>query len=128
MDSPELHHRVEAFAQKLLNEAQGDPVRALGLLIVVLDGSAVSDPEQVTRLLWEVRNVLLPKKEDQSAAIIVQHLAGEMSWEGIQHCLRCGKVLRRSADSATVGFPSGYVYQINEAFTQDHCEVYEVCQ
>jgi hypothetical protein len=127
MDSPELQHRVEAFAQKLLNEAQGDPVRALGLLIVVLDGSAVSDPEQVTRLLWEVRNVLLPKKE-VSIASVVQHLAGEVSWEGIQHCLRCGKILCRSAGGAGSGFPSGYVYQINNAFTLDHSEAYEVCQ
>ncbi len=127
MDSPELRHRVEAFAHKLLNEAQGDPVRALGLLIVVLDGSAVSDPEQVTRLLWEVRNVLLPKK-GESIAPVVQHLAGEVSWEGIQHCLRCGKVLCRSADGAAGGFPSGYVYQMNDAFTQDHSEAYEVCQ
>jgi hypothetical protein len=127
MDSPELQHRVEAFAQKLLNEAQGDPVRALGLLIVVLDGSAVSDPEQVTRLLWEVRNVLLPKKEEESVPI-VQHLAGEVSWEGIQHCLRCGKVLRRSADRGAAGFPSGYVYQVNDVFTLDQYEIYEACR
>ena len=36
MDPQEIQEKVEGFAQKLLAEAHGDPVRALGLLVLVL--------------------------------------------------------------------------------------------
>ncbi|MGQ0811292.1 MAG: hypothetical protein ACT4OO_08715 [Nitrospiraceae bacterium] len=125
MDSHQVQKKIETVAQRLLLEAEGDPIRALGLLIVILDGSDITDDRQIIRLLSEVRKVLVPQLEVNSARII-QHLAGERSWEGIQHCLRCGAVL--PTEKAEGGsFPSGYVYHVNGRFCQGDYEDFDRC-
>ena len=127
MDPQEIQARVAGFAQRLLDEAHGDPVRALGLLVLVLDGVEVQDPEQYAQLLSEVRRALFPDAESPQRARPLQHLAGDMSWEGYQHCLRCGVVLVNGKDSASSGFPSGFVYQIEGHFQVGCPDEFEPC-
>lgn len=131
MDSPQIQHKVQAFAQRLLDEAQGDPVRALGLLVLVLDDTELESGEPAHRLMAEVRKVLLPDflpempaEEDGRA---VQHLAGERSWEGVQHCLRCGKSLSKRGGASEEALPSGYVYEIGSRLTADPSGEFDSC-
>lgn len=128
MDSQRLHTKVQAFANRLLEEANGDPVRALGLLVLVLEDSELESTDHVHRLVAEVRKVLLPQNFSE-AGRPVQHLAGHPSWEGVQHCLRCGKVLSKKAQQEDgAAFESGYVYEIGSRFTDDDCDDFEACQ
>ena len=62
MDPKVVQGKVHAFAQRLLQEADGDPVRALGLLVLVLDGAEVQSAEDAQRLVAEVRQVLVPER------------------------------------------------------------------
>ena len=57
----------------------------------------------------------------------VQHLAGEMSFEGYQHCIRCGLVLVKKAGSCVQGFPSGYVYQVGGRFRLHAPDEHDPC-
>lgn len=127
MDSKQLQDKVQAFAQRLLAEANGDPVRALGLLVLVLDGSDLAPADHVQRLVSEIRKVLLPEGPHASEKP-VQHLAGEPSWEGIQHCLRCAKVLMRDGRDHALALPTGYVYEIDARITADACDDFDPCQ
>lgn len=129
MDSQRLQTKVQAFAHRLLEEANGDPVRALGLLVLVLEDSELESADHAHRLVAEVRKVLLPQ-DFADVGQPVQHLAGDPSWEGVQHCLRCGKVLCKSATDQEGGttYPSGYVYEVGPRFTTEDCDDFEVCQ
>ncbi|MCS6293155.1 MAG: hypothetical protein H8J66_08775 [Nitrospira sp.] len=129
MDSQRLQTKVQAFAHRLLEEANGDPVRALGLLVLVLEDSELESADHAHRLVAEVRKVLLPQ-DFAEVGQPVQHLAGDPSWEGVQHCLRCGKVLcKRTADQeAGTTYPSGYVYEVGSRFTTEDCDDFEPCQ
>ena len=106
MDPQDIQAKVVGFAHRLLEEAQGDPLRALGLLVLVLEGLQEQDTEQYAHLGDE-------QAEPEQA---VQHLAGEMSWEGYQHCIRCGLVIVKQASTTSRGFPVGYVYQVGGRF------------
>lgn len=131
MDSPQLQNKVQAFAQRLLEEAQGDPVRALGLLVLVLDDSELESGEHAHRLMSEVRKVLLPDvvlDDEPDKCRAVRHLAGDRSWEGVQHCLRCGKVLTKRGTGAETTLPSGYVYEIGSCITADLPDEFDSCQ
>lgn len=66
MDHGIVHDKIWVFAQQLLHEAKGDPVRALGLLVLVLDGPEVLSSEHAWRLVTEVRHVLLPETMGES--------------------------------------------------------------
>jgi hypothetical protein len=123
---PLLQEKVQAFAQRLLDEANGDPVRALGLLVLVLDGSDLTSGEHAQRLVVEVRKILMPEAF-QEAGKPIQHLAGHVSWEGVQHCLRCAKVLTRSGQGRGNALPAGYVYEIGLRVTADECAAFERC-
>ncbi|ULA62724.1 MAG: hypothetical protein LZF86_50104 [Nitrospira sp.] len=129
MDSHRLHTKVQAFAHRLLEEANGDPVRALGLLVLVLEDSELESADHAHRLVAEVRKVLLPQNFAEVGQPI-QHLAGHPSWEGVQHCLRCGKVLSKRTASHEDGitYPSGYVYEVGPRFTTDDCDDFDLCQ
>lgn len=127
MNSQPLHDKVQAFAQRLLDEANGDPVRALGLLVLVLDDSELESGDHVHRLVAEVRKVLVPEQVIEPGRPI-QHLAGDASWEGVQHCLRCGKVLTKRGREAGDEIPSGYVYEVGSRVTADACDGFEPCQ
>ncbi|MEQ1794668.1 MAG: hypothetical protein ABL970_10795 [Nitrospira sp.] len=127
MDSQRLQTKVQAFANRLLEEANGDPVRALGLLVLVLEDSELESADHAHRLVAEVRKVLLPQ-DFSEAGPAVQHLAGHPSWEGVQHCLRCGKVLSKKTQGEGIAFESGYVYEVGSRFTVDDCDEFEACQ
>jgi hypothetical protein len=129
MDSQRLQSKVQAFAHRLLEEANGDPVRALGLLVLVLEDSELESADHAHRLVAEVRKVLLPQ-DFSEVGQPVQHLAGPPSWEGVQHCLRCGKVLCKSTTDQADGttYPSGYVYEVGPRFTTEDCDDFEPCQ
>lgn len=129
MDSHRLHTKVQAFAHRLLEEANGDPVRALGLLVLVLEDSELESADHAHRLVAEVRKVLLPQNFAEVGQPI-QHLAGHSSWEGVQHCLRCGKVLskRTASHEDGIAYPSGYVYEVGPRFTTDDCDDFDLCQ
>ncbi|MEC4890478.1 MAG: hypothetical protein RI101_10500 [Nitrospira sp.] len=127
MNSQPLHDKVQAFAQRLLDEAQGDPVRALGLLVLVLDDAELESGDHVHRLVAQVRKVLVPEHAIESGQPI-QHLAGEASWEGVQHCLRCGKVLTKQGRDVEHAILSGYVYEVGSRVTADACDDFEPCQ
>lgn len=129
MDSQRLQTKVQAFANRLLEEANGDPVRALGLLVLVLEDSELESADHAHRLVAEVRKVLLPQ-DFAEVGQPVQHLAGDPSWEGVQHCLRCGKVLGKSTADREDGtaYPSGYVYEVGSRFTTEDCDDFEPCQ
>src|SRR5262245_64474830 len=113
MESKRLQDKVFAFAQRLLEEANGDPVKALGLLVLVLDGSELTSQRYAHRLVVEIRKVLLPDRPVRT----VRHLAGEVSWEGLQQCLRCGRVLVNSGRDEGTAFPPGHVYEIGPRFS-----------
>ncbi|MDH5639766.1 MAG: hypothetical protein OEY28_00620 [Nitrospira sp.] len=127
MDPKLVQGKVQAFAQRLLQEADGDPLRALGLLVVALDGAEVESAEDARRLMAEVRHVLMPDSADDVRRPI-QHLAGEASWEGIQHCLRCAKVLARNCHDRRGAFVPGYVYEVGPRFTSKEVEDFDLCQ
>ncbi|MFO0707121.1 MAG: hypothetical protein U0412_09730 [Nitrospira sp.] len=127
MDPQQLHTKVHAFAQRLLEEANGDPVRALGLLVLVLEDSELESGDHAHRLVAEVRKALLPQNFAEVEPPI-QHLAGHPSWEGVQHCLRCAKVLSKSGQERELGFPSGYVYEVGGRLTADDCDEFEPCR
>ena len=86
MDPKGIQDKVQAFTQRLLDEANGDPVRALGLLVIVLDGADPESADHIWQLVTEIRKVLLPGNVGEIGKP-VQHFAGDVSWEGIQHCL-----------------------------------------
>ena len=60
MDPRNIQSKVTVFAQQLLHEANGDSVRALGLLVLALDGGEILSPEHAWRLIVDVRRVLMP--------------------------------------------------------------------
>lgn len=127
MDPRPLQEKIRAFAERLLQEADGDPVRALGLLVLALEGAESQSPEDAQRLLGEVRNVLMP--EDQSeVSRPLQHLAGEVSWEGVQHCLRCAKILFRTCDQRKESFSPGYVYEVGSCLTIEGIDDFDICR
>ncbi len=127
MEPHEIQAKVVDFANKLLEEAHGDPLRALGLLVLVLDGLEEYDPEQYAQLVSEIRRVLMPDSESPSRARAIQHLAGEISWEGYQHCVRCGMALAKGKNVNRPGFPSGYVYQVGSRLCLGSPVDYEPC-
>jgi hypothetical protein len=133
MDQQDIQTKVQAFAQRLLAEAHGDPIRALGLLVLVLDGIETQDVNLVKRLISEVRRILMPSStpivvqpcEDE---LPIQHLAGDLSWEGIQHCIRCGKVLVRDGQNKAGGLPTGYVYQVGTRYRVEDFAEFRSCK
>lgn len=127
MSAQPLQHKVQAFAQRLLDEANGDPVRALGLLVLVLDDSELESGDHVHRLVAEVRKVLMPGQVIERGRPI-QHLAGDASWEGVQHCLRCGKVLTKQGRDAGDAIPSGHVYEVGSRVTAEECDDFAPCR
>ena len=127
MNSQSLHQKIQTFAQRLLDEANGDPVRAMGLLVLVLDDSELESGDHVHRLVAEVRKVLMLEKVGEQGRPM-QHLAGDASWEGIQHCLRCGKVLTKQGREAGPAIPSGLVYEVGSRMTADECDDFEPCR
>ncbi len=122
-----LQDRVQAFAQRLLQEAHGDPLRALGLLVLILEDTDIESAEHAQRLVAEVRQALMPESPVERGRP-VQHLAGEMSWEGVQHCLRCATVLARNCHGREPSFVAGYVYQIGPRFTSGEFDEFNVCR
>lgn len=126
MDPKLLQGKVQAFAQRLLEEANGDPVRALGLLVLVLDGADLESEAHAQRLVAEVRKALLPVNLENIQKPI-QHLAGDVSWEGVQHCLRCAKVLARNCHETGTAFLRGYVYEIGSRLTSEDCDEFDSC-
>lgn len=126
MDSRITRDKVWVFAQHLLTEAKGDPVRALGLLILVLDGPELLPADHAWRLIVEVRRVLMPEAT-ADLSVPIRHLVGTVSWEGEQHCLRCGRVLvKQSQGSAELLLP-GYIFEIGSRLTSEQFENYRVC-
>jgi hypothetical protein len=121
-----LQHKVLVFSQQLLTEAKGDPVRALGLLVLVLDGPEILSPDHAWRLIGEVRRILLPDLTGESP-IPIQHLVGDASWEGEQHCLRCGRMLMKPLHGREESLLAGYVFEIGSRLTSEQCEHYRVC-
>ena len=126
MDPNLLQDKVLAFAQRLLDEANGDPVRAMGLLVLVLEETGIESAEHAQRLVAEVRRVLMPERGGEIKKP-VQHLAGDVSWEGVQHCLRCAKVLARNCHDRRAPHPIGHVYEIGPTFTSEGCEDFDTC-
>jgi len=126
MDPKLLQGKVQAFAQRLLDEANGDPVRALGLLVLVLDGADLESADHAQRLVLEVRRVLMPESVAELGRP-VQHLAGNVSWEGIQLCIRCAKILARNCHERGTALTAGYVYEIGPRFTSEECDDFDVC-
>ena len=122
-----VHDKIWVFAQQLLNEAKGDPVRALGLLVLVLDGPEVLSSEHAWRLMAEVRRVLIPETTGESS-VPIRHLVGPVSWEGEQRCLRCGRVLSKEIHGSAASLPSGYIFEIGSRMTSEQCENYRVCR
>ncbi len=126
MDPRIIQGKVDAFAQRLLVEANGDPIRALGLLVLVLDTVEFQSVDHMKRLIATVRAVLMPEEVAQLPKPI-RHLAGDVSWEGVQHCLRCGKALIRNGHEQARSLPPGYVFEIGTRFTSEECEDFCVC-
>lgn len=126
MDPKLLQSKVQAFAQRLLDEANGDPVRALGLLVLVLDGADLESADHAQRLVIEVRRVLMPESIDEINRP-VQHLVGQVSWEGVQHCIRCAKILAKNCHEKGTAFAAGYVYEIGARVTSEECDDFDVC-
>lgn len=126
MDPRAIQDKVAAFTQQLLHEAKGDPIRALGLLVLVLDGAELPSPDHAWRLMLEVRHVLMPDSTSEPQ-IPTQHLIGDVSWEGIQHCLRCGKVLARDCHQREETFVPGYIFEIGPRLTSEPCDDYRAC-
>jgi hypothetical protein len=126
MDQKHIQGKVQAFAQRLLEEAQGDPVRALGLLVLVLDGSELAHADHANRLVSEVRKVLMPEQCEIPTRVI-RHLAGEVSWEGVQHCLKCAAVLSCTSGKQAGGLTPGYVFQIGNRFSAEDHDDFDPC-
>jgi hypothetical protein len=126
VDPKQLQGKVQDFAQRLLQEAQGDPVRALGLLVLVLESSEFARGDHTQRLMLEVRKALMPD-ETRPIETPIQHLAGDVSWEGVQHCLRCAKVLANRGQGGQMPMSAGYVYEIGVRFTSDDCDQFDTC-
>ncbi|MGE0468706.1 MAG: hypothetical protein Nkreftii_003367 [Candidatus Nitrospira kreftii] len=124
MDPKLIQDKVLVFSQQLLTEAKGDPVQALGLLVLVLDGPEILSPDHAWRLIGEVRRILLPDLTGESP-IPIQHLVGGVSWEGEQHCLRCGRILMKPLHEEL--FLAGYVFEIGSRLTSEQCEHYRAC-
>lgn len=119
---------LQAFVQRLLWEADGDPVRALGLLVLALEKTEARSAERAQRLIAEVRHALMPELGIQRNRP-VQHLAGNRSWEGAQQCLRCGKALfQRVSRGDERTLSSGYVYEIGFHFSSDQPDDYAPCR
>lgn len=128
MDSKQLQNKVQAFAQRLLAEAGGDPVRALGLLVLVLDGADLAPAAHAQRLVVEIRKILLPdNRQIPETMKPIQHLAGSVSWEGIQHCLRCARVLVKDCGDGGTALPAGYVYEIGAHLTSECDDDFDTC-
>jgi hypothetical protein len=127
MDPELIQSKVQAFAQRLLDEADGNPVRALGLLVLVLDGADLESADHARRLVAEVRKVLMPGSSSSETGTPIQHLAGPLSWEGLQHCLRCGKVLARHGRESGAAPMTGYVFEVGSRFTSEHCDDFTSC-
>ena len=102
-------------------------MRALGLLVLVLEDSELESADHAHRLVAEVRKALLPQNFSEAGQPI-QHLAGHPSWEGVQHCLRCGKVLGKKAHEDGPAFESGYVYEVGSRFTVEEYDDFDACQ
>jgi hypothetical protein len=128
MEPIDIHEKVQILAQKLLQEANGDRIRALGLLVLVIEGADLEDPSHYVQLMSEVRQILVPPTESDTPPRAIQHLAGHVTWEGIQHCVRCGKVLVRNKDRHSSAFPSGYLYQIGARLSAEEVEDFEPCR
>lgn len=126
MDPQDIQEKVDTFAQGLLSEAHGDPLKALGLLVLVLDSAEFESVDHMKRLITEVRHAVMPEGRG-SLARPIQHLAGEVSWEGIQHCLRCGKVLAKNSDHQAEAIRPGYVYQQGTRLTSDEQDDFSLC-
>jgi hypothetical protein len=126
MDPRIIQGKVEAFAHRLLVEADGDPIRALGLLVLVLDTADFQSADHAIRLMVEVRNVLMPEPLNEFCKP-VRHLAGAVSWEGLQHCLVCGKTLAKNCHDGGTPLEPGYVFEIGPRFTSEACDNYSVC-
>lgn len=119
---------LQAFVRRLLWEADGDPVRALGLLVLALEKTEARSAERAQRLIAEVRHALMPELGIQSGRP-VQHLAGNRSWEGGQQCLRCGKTLFRTAtQESRKALSPGYVYEIGLHFSPEPPDDYDPCR
>ncbi len=127
MDPQQLQGKVQAFAHRLLDEANGDPVRALGLLVLVLDGTELVSSSHAQRLVLEVRKVLVPEGTGVTVVQAIQHLAGDVSWEGVQHCLRCGKVLGKNCHEQGTALATGYVYDVGGRLTSEYSADFNSC-
>lgn len=128
MDPREIQEKVEGFTHKLLAEAHGDPVRALGLLVLVLEGWDTQESEQITQILGAVRHILFPDSVVRYRGKGIQHIAGPQSWEGFRHCVRCGVVLAKGKIDALDGLSSSHVYQVGNTYQVDPPEEFDSCQ
>lgn len=126
MDPGIVHDKIWAFAQQLLAEAKGDPVRALGLLVLVLDGPELLSMDHAWRLMVEVRRILMLEATGESP-VAIRHLVGTVSWEGEQHCLCCGRVLVKQSHESEESLLPGYVFEIGSRLTSEPCENYRAC-
>ena len=126
MDPKIIHDKVWIFAQHLLTEAKGNPVRAVGLLALVLDGPELLSPDHAWRLMVEVRRVLVPDATGEFP-MPIRHLVGTISWEGEQHCLRCGKVLNKQLQGPAESLLPGYVFEIGSRLTSAPCQNDRIC-
>ena len=126
MDHNAIHDKVGVFAQQLLVEAKGDPLRALGLLVLVLDGPELLSLDHSWRLVTEVRRILLPEPAGE-LPVPIRHLVGASSWEGEQHCLRCGKILIKQVQAPMESLLPGYVFEVGSRVTSEQFENYRVC-
>lgn len=126
MDPRIIQGKVDAFAQRLLVEANGDPIRAMGLLVLVLDTVEFQSVDHMKRLIATVRKVLMPEDVAQLTKPI-RHLVGDVSWEGVQHCLRCGKVLTKDGHEQARALPPGYVFEVGTRFTSEEYDDFCVC-
>jgi len=100
---------------------------ALGLLVLVLDGADIESAEHAQRLVAEVRQALMPSDSIEMGRP-VQHLAWEVSWEDVQHCLRCATVLASNDHRQGASFTTGHVYQVGPRFTSEKFDEFDVCR
>ncbi|MBX3301474.1 MAG: hypothetical protein KF693_04600 [Nitrospira sp.] len=98
----------------------------MGLLALVLDGLEVLSADHAWRLVVEVRRVLMPEAT-ADPLVPIRHLVGPVSWEGEQHCLRCGKVLVKQRHGSAESLLPGYVFEIGPRLTSKPSENYRVC-
>lgn len=121
-----IRDKVRVFAEQLLAEAKGDPIRALGLLVLVLDAPEVLSQDHAWRLVVEVRRVLMPEVVGDPP-IPIRHLVGAVSWEGEQRCLCCGRVLIKQIHRPADSLPAGHIFEIGSRLTSELCEQYRLC-